>query len=369
MVRRCPTAFNIYLFSNGTVPYAAKRILWIAAMRPIFISLLLALSLSCTSRSEAKGAPPKQVFINQAADIFDMAYDDVSGVLYMTNGGSAIARYDVKQKKSLPSLAVGGTLYGVDISADGKTLAAADTSGGNGIVWIETVDLNTGAIKRISGVAAPNETGTFDVAFYKSRKVVASGYFLGSGDTTVHLADLTAGTLTGFATASNETVLRASADHQTVAFTQGGTSNGPWGIVNFSTPALKQLGAVDWFTYDIGVANGGKRFAVPTYDGTFLFRRSGETTGTLGAHDVTVFNGAVYDPNHTELLYQTLANSNQIEIWNTRTRTLVQGIGANSGDFPPAGNDSFTYGYMKISQNGKLLFTKIQNGVLVLEFK
>ena len=310
-----------------------------------------------------------QIFINTSSDIYDMAYDSQDGILYMSNTGPYILRYDVIQRKLLSSILIGGNLYGIDVSEDGKLLAAADGNSGNGVVWIDIVDLANGDHRKISGAGGVDEAGTLDVAFYKDGNVVVSGAFAGSGFEPIKIANIRTGTLTSIGDATNSTVLRPSPDHGTVGYTQGDISDGPWGIVSVPKMSVNQLGTENWFTYDLAVSSGGRRFALPTYYGTFVFRHNGDGIALLGKYAMTWFNGAVFDPGNDKLLYQTLAGSSQIELWNTLTQTVVKTISASQGSFPDNGNGSFSYGYMRISPDGKMLFVKIAGGVLLVPLK
>ena len=69
-----------------------------------------------------------------------------SGILYISTSGGNIDRYDTQTNSFLTPFSVGGSLLGMDLSPDGKTLAVANTT----FTGFDLVSTSTGAVTPVS---------------------------------------------------------------------------------------------------------------------------------------------------------------------------------------------------------------------------
>src|SRR6185312_10561649 len=91
----------------------------------------------------------------------DYAFDN-TGILYMT-AGSQILRYSTSTSSFLTPWNIGGSLVGIDLSADGNTLAVADSTSNQSRVFL--VNRSTGQSTPVNFTPAFGEAGTFMVAW------------------------------------------------------------------------------------------------------------------------------------------------------------------------------------------------------------
>jgi hypothetical protein len=346
-------------------------------MRPFGVLLVLAVVALAAAPVSAKAPAP--IVIKVANGIFDMVYDTQRGVLCMTTGSGGVLRYQMSSQTFLPPLKIGGNLEGIDISADNGQLAIGDRNSGDGKVWVDDYDLATDKLVKIAGKVGSQGSllgGTFDAAFDANGLIAVSGALAG-GDSgagvPMFIADPQKKTLTQVsgqdaAYLTEETILQASPDHSVVTYTAGDISNGPWGVINTGTATLKMLDATNWFTYSIAAAPHGRFFAVPTYGGTFVFNHAGLGLETLGTDAQTVFVGAAFDPIRPALLYQTLAGSDVIQVYNVRSQALIRSYHTGV-TVPWNGNSAFAPGYLRIASDGSYIFMKTSAGAVAVKLR
>jgi hypothetical protein len=308
--------------------------------------------------------------------IFDMVYDTQRGVLYMTTGAGNVLRFSLASQSFLSPLTVQGNLLGLDISADTNSLCIADFNSGNNMVWVDVYDLTSNQATKIYGTGGSNIAGTYDAAFDAEGRVVVSGTlpqgYSGAGvpayvSDTAHTA-LTQITGSNASYFTEETIFHASPDHKVVGFTAGDISNGPWGTIDTKTATIKLFETTNWFNYDVAAAPGGKYFAVPTYDGTFVANRKGFDIETLGQYATTVFVGAVFDPTRAGILYQSLAGSTTVQAWSVAKGVAIKSY--NTGvTIPWGGNGTFPVGYLRAAADGSYLFMKTSAGAAAIPLK
>jgi hypothetical protein len=315
------------------------------------------------------------ISIPVSGGIFDMVYDTQRGILYMTTGKANVLRFQMSTQTFLSPIQIAGNLLGIDISADTNSLAIADNSSNDDMVWVDDYNLVAGTLAKITGASGESYvSGTFDPAFDAMGRIAVTATLDGSGaGIPMYIADpatMTLRRVTGnnASDVTEDTVLQASPDHSTVAYTAGDISSGPWGTVNTAKATLDLKQDTNWFTYTIAVANKGKFFAVPTYDGTFVANHKGVDTETIGKYANTYYDGAAFDPKKHSILYQSLANSTTIQAFNIVSGKLLQTY-QTGVSIPWDGNGSFGTGYLRIASDGSYLFMKSDAGAVAIPLR
>ena len=146
------------------------------------LSALMAAALITTeAQAQVKelARPAKTKFV-QIPGRIDTAYDTLRHVLYIS-AGEFLQRYDVTTGAMLIPVHVGGSPFGLDISPDGKTLAAANGAIDGVTNFVDLVGLEAQTVQRRNFPLDFQEGGTFTVAFDAQGKLLISSMFQGSG--------------------------------------------------------------------------------------------------------------------------------------------------------------------------------------------
>ena len=297
----------------------------------------------------------------------DMVCDAHGKILYITSG-SSVLRYDLKTKKFLSPIKLGGDLVGIDLSPDGGTLAVADET---------AMELNLITLKGLKVTKLPidgvDEVGLYDVAWGSDNMVYTTGTLPPgySGWVWMRKIDPVTGdaTLIGSEIITNYTVLRASPDRSVIGFAQGDISDGRWGSIDVNTGTVTMrdgyVEGTSWFDYDIAVASGGAHFALPTYGGLFIYDDTFTQVKTLGKYAVQYFDGVAYSPKDGNL-YAAEAGTDIIDVYDPNTFMQMKSIQVGV-TFPWNGNGSFSNGTMRFSRDGSHLFVSVPNGIVYLK--
>jgi hypothetical protein len=337
---------------------------------PSALLLLLTFSLSLPSRfCRADGT-----FL--AASLrTDMVHAYDTDILYVTNGTSVL-RYVVGTKTFLPpiSLSVNGDtpkLLGIDLSPDGKTLAVADNRTVGSLVWVWLIDTQTLQATRVTFPQAFYEGGTYTVAFGADGSLFVSATFQGSGSVPLRrYFPATNTTTVVHDRISQSTMLTPSGDAQIIGLAESNLSTGPVGRIRVSDGDYIRKdtyeGGTSWFNYEMGVNKDGSQFAVPTYNGAYIYNSAVVKTGTkIGTYAAQHPMGVVYHPVE-DLVYFAWAKTYDIRCFNTLTWAQTASYYfENYFDHP--GNAAFTEGRLKLSRDGSVLFSTVQGGVRFLK--
>lgn len=292
----------------------------------------------------------------------DYVFDD-SGILYITDG-SQIDRYNTQTNSFLTPFQVGGSLLGIDLSPDGKTLAVADTSR----TGIDLVSTSTGTVTPVNFTPAFGEGGAYTVAYGSDGKLLVTTEFQGSGFVPLRQYDPATQTTTIIATSiRQDTMLTPSADRSTIGLAEGNQTGGPIHAYSVAAGAIVATTTLPngLFTYEIATNHNGTQFVVPTYYGAYVYDRSGFTLtlervlGVNGDEPIT----AVYSPNSHYLFVSMWDNSgidSGVKVYDTKTWTQVASL--DNFDFPWTGNGAFGDGRMRISPNGDWLAVSENGG-------
>lgn len=322
------------------------------------IALLLA---SCPAFAAAAGT-----FV-PAANRVDMAHDAERGLIYITDG-TQILRYAPDSASFLTPIAVGGQLGGLDLSPDGDTLAVADRSSTASEVRVHLVDPDDLSIQTISTAKAFSETGTYTVAFAGDGTLLATGRYGGSGWVPLRRLDPAAGTWTTLGEVRQDTMLAASDAGNAIAFAEANISDGRWGRYDVLSGELVRRewyeNGTGWFNFEIATNATGDQFAIPTYDGTYVYDAAYAHITTLGAYAGPQPIGVAYAPVEAKA-YFPWAQTREVRVFDMNSFTQV-GTYDFEDNFVHTGNRAFGQGRTKVSRDGSLLMVSVTGGVRFL---
>jgi DNA-binding beta-propeller fold protein YncE len=316
----------------------------------------------------------------QAAGIFvpaqqrrDMVYDDRHGVVYITNG-SDLLRYDVVNSTFLSPVALGGSLIGIDISPDGKTLAVADgTSNGlNVSVYLVSIPdlygLAYTATRKVSVGTDFYEGGAWSVAFASDGILRVTSQFLGSGWVPLRRLDPTTDTWRPLASVRQNTMLSASGDGDTIAFAESNTSDGAWGLLDIPTNGVVRrqsyADGTSWFNFEIATDAMGAQFSIPTYGGTFIYDEAYRKMKTLGVYAGPQPIGGTYHPVQ-RIAYFPWAQTREVRVYDMGNFEQIGSYDVEN-DFTHTGNGGYGHGRTRISRDGSLLMVSVSGGIRLL---
>lgn len=309
-------------------------------------------------------APSVAATLIPAANRADMVHDAKRGRIYVTNGPNLVT-YLVNGGALLTPINFGGNLAGIDLSPDGNTLAIADKAGSATYSWVYLVQLDTLSVTQVAVAKAFGEGGIFTVAYGADNNIYTTSTFEGSGWVPFRQLVPSTGQWTTLATLNQDTMLTPSGDAQTIAFAESNISDGEWGLYDIPTGQLvHRTGYTDgtnWFNFEIGAERFGTQFAIPTYDGTFIYDDNYVKIGTLGVYAGQQPIGVAYHPVD-QTAYFPWAGSSQVRIYDMHS--LQQTGSYDFGDqFSATGNHAFVQGRTRLSRDGSLLMVSVTGGV------
>ncbi len=294
----------------------------------------------------------------------DMVHDPNRNILYITSGGEVL-RFSLATRSFLSSFQLGGSLMGMDLSPDANTLAVADKAYSNDAMWIYLVNLQSGAIQKVTIGRGPYDGGTYSVAFGNDGNILITTRFLGSGWVTLRMYNPTTGTMTAPESVRQDTMLTSSADGSVIGFAESNNSDGPWGRYRVSDGNFVRRRWGDgtgWFNYEIGTNRNGTQFAIPTYGGTFVYDSNFAKIATVGQYASPQPIGVVYDPTR-DIVYFAWAETTEVRAFETATFTQVAAFNFEFTFQNTAFNRAFTQGRLKMSRDGSSLFATVGGGI------
>src|SRR5262249_2095841 len=108
------------------------------------------------------------------------------------------------------------------------------------------------------------------------------------------------GQCTTLASVRQDTMLTPSGDANTIAFAEANISDGEWGLIDIPTGQIVRrqgyTNGAGWDVWEIGTDRYGTQFALPTYDGTFVYDDNYQKIGTLGVYAGPQPIGLAYHP-------------------------------------------------------------------------
>jgi hypothetical protein len=224
------------------------------------------------------------------------------------------------------------------------------------------VDLRTNSVRQISFPLAFYEGGTYTVAFAGNSALLVTSTFNGSGWVPLRRVDLNDDSFSTIHSVRQDTMLTRSADGSTIAYAESNISSGPFGRYRVSAGTFTGS-TMDWFAFEVGVSRDGSQLAVPSYGGTRIYDSNNNLLATIGTYAGTLPIGQVYSPNSDVVYFAwTGGQHGSIEAYSTRTLTAVATINPQS-QFDWNGNGAFGNGRLKVSPDGRWLFTLADGGI------
>jgi hypothetical protein len=299
-------------------------------------------------------------------DRVDYAFNN-SGLLYISTSGGNILRYDTQTSSYLTPFNIGGSLRGIDLSPDGTTLAVADGTTVGSSNRIHFVNTTTGVDSPVSFTRQSLESGTYMVAWGADNQVLVTSTFAGSGWIPLRRHDPLTHTTITVDSVRQSSMLTPSADRNTIAIAESNISSGP--ITDYDVPTHSFKGSVstDWFTFEVAVNSNGSKYVVPTYDGAFVYNKTGtsfQKVGTIGQYAnhgplAAVFS-AVGNVFYTSE-WSFSGTEHGVRVYNANTLSLLQTI--DPYQFSWQGNGAMGQGRMEISPDGRYLAVSVSSAV------
>lgn len=299
-----------------------------------------------------------------AASRVDVAFDTAHRIAYIS-GGATVQRYDVAQGRFLEPLNLGGYTMGMDISADGRTLAVANAETVSGVSRVDLVDLETLATRTLNFQVDYYEAGTYAVAFDKKGQLLVSASYNGSGWVPLRKVDPATGLTSQIGSVRQDSMLSPSATHKHIAVTESNISSGPYGRYTTGDTRYGSAYSTGWFTFEIAIAPNGGQMAVPTYGGTFVWDAT-KTLPQVGEYAGVQPIGVAYSPDGSKL-YAPLAYTSQIGVYKRSSMAEIKRLTVPA-QFGWVGNHAFGEGRIKISADGTVLLCTVPGGVYFRQF-
>jgi hypothetical protein len=165
----------------------------------------------------------------------DIVFDNAGHYAYISTATGYIERYDLTNGTLELIADLGGSLYGLDISADNTFLLVAQGNTGVAQGMFQRLDLQTRAVKNITYAHVPSETGAWGVAITPSGSAIGTTIFYGSGWVPVRQIDPATGISqirkdvpgSNGSAVTGRTNLQRSADRSRFHFWESDISSGP----------------------------------------------------------------------------------------------------------------------------------------------
>ena len=323
------------------------------------IAALLALvAWSSSARAEAVFVP--------AANATDMVYDFRRHQIDIANGDEVV-RYAVDSGTLLPAVPLAGaTLRGIDISRDGSMLALADATTDATHNWVHIVQLPSLAASKRNFTRDYYEGGTWSVAFAADGTLLVSSRFDGSGWVPLRRLVPSTGQSTSLATITQDTMLSASTDRNTIAYAESNISDGEWGLYDVPTrQVVLREGYTDGtsaFNYEIATDALGAQFAIPVGGGVYIYNDVYQRVLSIPSIGP---NGVAFHPV-LPLVYYTPTDTRQVRVFNTRLGRMVAWYDMGDTFASPGNYVAYQAGRLKLSADGSLLMALAPGGVRYL---
>lgn len=332
-----------------------------------FVCVALLVGLSSSAIAGAR-------FVSTASS-YDMVYDDVAGILYITNG-SDVLRYSVSSGSFLPPFQIGGTLLrGIDLSPDRRTLAVADLDDEDApwpdgaTCWIYLIDTATGQVTKRTFTGCNNiEGGTYSVAFGSDGDLLVTTTVAGSGSAPLRKYDMTTGEFTTVIDfISQDGMLSASADRSVIAWEESNNSSGPFGRYRVSDGDIIHRTGYDYGTaapnYSVASNRNGTQYIVLfgqvwNYKGASIYNADMIKTGIILEDTAGLPGNAVYD-SVRDVLYVSWVGTTKVRAYDTNTLGLIREFDMR-GQFSQG---AYGVGRLRTAQDGSLLFAIVPNGI------
>jgi len=320
------------------------------------IALLVAV-LACLIAGawpKVAAAEPSIISVPNTADV---VYDDQRSLLYIS-AASSVLRYDPVGAKMLAPLELGGSLAGMDLSPDGRTLAVADTTQVGSTNRIHLVDLDSASEKTVSFTRETSEGGTWQVAYgYDGRLLVSSAYG-GTSRTPIRRYDPATGQSVVIAHPGDSTPMAPSGDRTLVGFLDSYEFS-PGFVYRVSDGAILPRGSYNYEDeYDVTLSRDGGQFGLVTSSELTIWSESGKRT-------IANPCGAKFSPN-ADLLYVPIKNTKTVAVYDTANLTEVARHDLGT---PLKPENTYRHTRLAVPVDDGALFATVEAGVSAVPIK
>ena len=304
----------------------------------------------------------------QAASVFipapsrvDVVHDAARNLVYIS-GGTNVLRYHLGSGTFLPAypFPVTSNLKGIDLSPDGNTLVVADRTGSATHVWVHVINLIDDTVVTVQFPRTYAEDGTWAVAFGADDAAIITSTTMGSAVVPFRRYVPATGA-TSVVPIYQTSMVTASAYGDFMGLAQGNNSSGPVNRYDVANRTFPKSSGTGWFNYEIGVSRDAGQFAVPTYNGCYMFDGNLTYFTKVGTYAGPQPIGVVYHPADNVVFF-AWAGTTEVRAYDTTTLTQVGSYDFQHG-FALPGNWAFTQGRLRISRDGTLLFSTVNGGV------
>jgi hypothetical protein len=328
-------------------------------------------------------------FAGGAANIFlstfrrDHVFDPVQKILYISRAYGTIERYRMDTEEWLPAIEVRNnayevfnsvadlatSIYGIDITPDGKTLYVAEGQRNATQGFIHKIDVATGEVTQLPYNLARGEGGAWDIATTANGLALFTAQFEGSGWVPLRQIDVNTNAISirtdvkgsGFGEVRQNSLVSASGDRDSLFFTESNISSGPIFTFDSSTNTfpIKSTTSTSLSNALSTVSRDGTLIAM-LQSGTVQIRNATTlaVTKTLSGLD----GGIIFDPIK-DILYAIDSISDQVVAYSTQTWSELYRLNIQENATSAA---AFENGVMSISSDGKFLAVSTSTGVRIL---
>lgn len=304
-----------------------------------------------------------------AAARSDFAYSVSRDTLYIANGNQ-ILRYRVSTGQTLAPITDpngSGSLRGIDLSIDERTLAITD----NSFTFqprVLLVDLDSDIATPFYFVAEPNEFATYGVAWGNDGRVLVSSAGYGYFDAPLRLLDPGSGSATIVGRIDNNATLRANSDRSLIAVENGLTPVGIGSLARYLVAGqaliYPQSPGYSYSSIDVAANRDGSQYALVTASDTKFFDSTlQQLPTTLGDINGNRPLSAAYDPGK-DVVYTPWTGSRQVRAYDSASFAEV---GRYTFDvrYPSYASDDAT-AHIRVSDDGQWLFANVEGGVVAV---
>jgi hypothetical protein len=256
----------------------------------------------------------------------------------------------------------------VELSSDQDTLLVAEPAtaeeGGRERGFVHAVDLDTWQGRRIAFDVEAGELGSYSVAFADADRALVSTRARAAADVPLRRVRLTDGTVEVISgrRVAPDTMLAGSADGRVVAFAEGDSGAGQFGV--FQNPSGPFLDGIAGRTvHEIGVSRTGTQVSVPTSLGLLIYDSTLTLTESLGGSGDAVL-GVAYHPTIDRMYVAWAREVDGIEAYSAETFQKLSTIDA-AANLAWASGDAFVRGRLRVARDGSFLLATTNDGIAV----
>ena len=297
----------------------------------------------------------------------EIIFDHAGNYLYVTGTDGYLRRYNLSTKE-LDAASIGGSLNGVDISADDSFLLVGQSYINGSQGYIHRVDAATGAATNITYPLESGEGGSWEIAITTKGTALITTQYNGSGWSPLRQINLTTNAITERTDApgsgpngslSSPGQICRSADNTIAYLLESDISSGPLFIYSASSDSFSAAIDTDYSLSSASAAvnRNGTLIATRITDNASIDQTSNwNFLHAFGGIDF----GVAFDAT-TDTFYAINPSADQIVAYDTDT--YVEKFRLNIGE--TLGASGFSYSRLAASPNGQYLALTTPSGVRV----